>query len=61
MSDIISHNQRYLPHEIFTGFYAVKLYRTGGWELVLCVAVIVFQKPLLCVGIKNLTVQRNLY
>ena len=28
MSNIISHNQRYLPHEISTRFHAVKLYRT---------------------------------
>lgn len=29
MSNIVPHNQRYLPHEISTRFYAVKLYRTG--------------------------------
>ena len=27
--NIIPHSQRYLPHEITTKFYAVKLYRTG--------------------------------
>lgn len=27
--DIITHSQRYLPHEINTKYYAVKLYRTG--------------------------------
>ena len=34
--NIITHSQRYLPHELTTKFHAVKLYRTGVGVAFVC-------------------------
>ena len=34
--DILTHTQRYLPHELITRFYAVKLYRSGQSVAFVC-------------------------